>query len=119
MQISGRTPLAIGGSNDNIFAGTYIEFMPDDGILQFGFTSDCGAAAFDEFKLDVLCGTELIASAFNPRSTGAAGTAITPVYPDDFTLSCGAPAGVRIIGKIKSSSAAARNLFWVVMFDPA
>jgi len=113
MVISGRTNIAAGGLNANFFSGTYIEFMPGDGVLQFGFTTDLTAPTFDDIKLDVLCGTELIASSFNPPATAA-----NPIYPDAFTLSCGAPAGVRIIGKATNANAAAKNLFWSVMFDP-
>lgn len=112
MVISGRTNIGAGGSNANIFSGSYIEFMPDDGILQFGFTTDLTAATSDDISLDVLCGTELIASQFNPPASGA-----NPVYPDNFQLSCPAPAGVRIIGKTSNKNAAAKNLFWQVIYD--
>jgi len=111
--ISNRTNLAAGGSNDNIFAGSYIEFMPNDGILQFGFTDDQPVATSDNVQLDVLCGTELIASSFNPRGPGGG----PPVYPDDFILSCPAPAGERIIGKARNKDASARNIWWSIMLD--
>jgi len=116
MLISGRVSQATGTQTDNIFAGTYIEFMPADGILQFGMTTDQPLATADNAKVDILCGTELIASSYSPRTTGAASM---PVYPDDFRLSCGAPAGVRIIGKHRNLGGATQVLFWEVMFDPA
>lgn len=112
MLISNRVNLAAGGQNDNIFAGSYIEFMPNDGILQFGLTSDLAAANSDDMVLDVLCGTDLIASSFNPPASAA-----PPIYPDHFLLSCPAPAGVRIIAKARNKNAAAKNLWWVVMLD--
>jgi hypothetical protein len=114
MLISNRANIAAGGINTNIFLGSYIEFMPDDGVLQFGFTTDAGTATPEDVKADILCGTELIASSYVPPSFAA----ITPpIYPDHFHLSCGAPAGVRIIGKVTNANAAARNLMWSVMFD--
>ena len=114
MLISGRDNLAAGGVNNNIFAGTYIEFMPSDGILQFGMTTDEAAATFDTQQIDILCGTMIIANNYNPPATGA-----NPVYPDHYVLSCPAPAGERIIGKHRNTAAGAKNLFWTVMFDMA
>lgn len=114
MQISGRTSIGAGGLNTNIFLGSYIEFMPDDGVLQFGLTTDAGVTTPEDVKVDILCGTELIASSFVPPSFAAI---TSPIYPDHFTLSCGAPAGVRIIGKVSNANAGARNIMWSVMFD--
>jgi len=110
--ISDRVNLAAGAVNQNIFAGNYIEFVPDDCILQFGFTSDEAAATADNIKLDVLCGTEQIARQYVPRASGA-----QPVFPDDFHLSCPAPAGERIVGSVRNAAAGAKNLFWVLMLD--
>lgn len=112
MIISGRTNIGASSTVANIFSGSYIEFMPDDGILQFGYTSDLTAATSDDMAIDTLCGTELISSAYNPPATAA-----NPVYPDHFLLSCPAPAGQRIIGKASNKNAAAKNLFWAVMLD--
>ena len=114
MLISGRTNVLAGGNNPNIFAGTYIEFMPDDGILQFGMTSDEAAVSFDNISVDILCGTMIIANNYNPPATAA-----NPVYPDHYVLSCPAPAGERIIGKVRNAAGVAKNLFWTVMFDVA
>ncbi len=112
MIISDRTNIAAGGLNANIFAGNYIEFMPDDGILQFGFTSDEAAATADNIRLDVLCGTEQIGRQYVPPATAA-----QPVYPDHFRLSCPAPAGERIVASVRNAAAAAKNLFWEVILD--
>ena len=112
MLISNRTNIGAGGQNDNLFAGSYIEFMPNDGILQFGFTSSEAFATADNISVDVLCGTDLIASGFNPRATTS-----QPIYPDGFLLSCPAPAGERIIAKARNKAIAAKDVYWTVMFD--
>lgn len=117
MLMSGRVALAAGASNNNIFAGTYFEILPEDGILQFGFTTgDLAAITVADIELDVLCGQNAIAQNFNPRALGTAPQ--MPTFPDDFLLSCPALAGDRIIGKVRNLDAAnAAALYWSVMFD--
>jgi len=119
MIISGNTALAAGASNNNIFAGTYIEIMPADGVLQFGFTTgDLAGITLADIEVDVMCGMELIANNYNPRALGA--TPQMPIFPDDFLLSCPALEGTRIIGKVRNLDAAnAAVLHWSVVFDPA
>lgn len=115
--ISGRTALASSGVNNNFFSGSYIEILPTDAHLQFGFTSgDLAAITVADIEIDVLCGTDQIAKQFNPRALGVAPQA--PIYPDDFLLSCEAIAGDRIIGTVRNLDAAnAAALYWAVIVE--
>ena len=117
MLINGRTALAAGGSNNNIFAGYIIEVMPADGFLSFGFTTgDLAGITVADTEVDIICGMEIIANNFMPRALGAAPQA--PIIPDDFLLSCPALAGDRIVGKVRNLDAAnASALYWTVILD--
>lgn len=117
MLVNGRTALAAGGSNNNFFAGSAIEYMPADGFLSFGFTTgDLAAITISDTEVDIICGMELIATNFMPRALG-----VTPGVPEldkDFLLSCPALAGDRIIGKVRNLDAAnASALYWTVIHD--
>lgn len=116
MLISGITQVAAASANNNIFQGTYIEVLPADGVLEFGFTSgDVAGITAEDVELDILCGMELIANNFQPLALGVSFRA--PAYPGDFQLSCPAVEGDRIIGKVRNLDAAAiLRLHWAVMF---
>jgi len=115
--INGRTALAAGASNNNFFAGTFIEFLPGDGVLQFGFTTgDLAAITVADIEVDIFVGNDVCALNFNPKALGI--TPQTPVFPDDFQLSCAAVGGDRLIGKVRNLDAAnAAALYWTVMLD--
>lgn len=119
MLINGRTPLVAGASNNNFFAGTFIEFLPGDGVLQFGFTQgDLDAVTAADIEVDIFVGNDVCALNFNPKPTGTAGILRTPIFPDDFLLSCAAVGGDRLIGKVRNLDAAnAAALYWTVMLD--
>ena len=112
MQISGRTNVAANGNNPNVLVGQFIEFPPRDGFIQYGLTSDLTSATADDFSVDVLSGTDIIARALAPRASGN-----QPVYPDDFHLSDAVAAGDRQIIGVTSKNAAAKNLFWNLIYD--
>ena len=117
MLINGRTALAAGASNNNFFAGTFIEFLPGDGVLQFGFTSgDLAAITTADIEVDIFVGNDVCTLNFNPKPTGTG--ALPPVFPDDFFLSCAAVGGDRLIGKVRNLDGAnAAALYWTVMLD--
>ncbi len=114
MYISGRTNVAAGARNDNVLAGQYIEFPPRHGFIQYGLTSDLTAVTADDFSVDVVSGTDIIARALAPRASAA-----QPVYPDDFHLSDAVAAGDRQIIGVSNKNAGAKNLFWSLIYDIA
>jgi hypothetical protein len=118
MIMSGRTALALSSSNNNFFAGSPLEFIPADGVAQFGFTTgDLAAITIADVEVDVICGGEAIALNFNPLALGT--TPRTPTYPDDFQLTGVCMQGDRLIGKVRNlDAAAAAALYWAVIFDP-
>jgi|SRR6267378_8561280 len=119
MLISNRTALAAGASNNNFFAGTFIEFLPGDGVLQFGFVSgDLDGITGGDIEVDIFVGNDVCALNFLPRTTGTAVQNRAPIFPDDFQLSCAAVGGDRLIGKVRNLDAVnAAALYWAVMLD--
>lgn len=115
--MNGRTALAAGATNNNIFAGTIYEIMAEDCILHFGFTTgDLAGITVGDIEVDIICGGDLIANNFMPRALGA--TPQAPIIPDDFLLSCPALAGDRIVGKVRNLDGAnAAALYWTVICE--
>ncbi len=111
MLIGDTLTLAAGAFNQNVVAGKYIEFVPRDGIVQFGLTSD-SAAAIGDLRVDVLSGTDIIAQQVIPRPSAS-----TPVFPDDFHLSDAVAAGDRIIISVRNGGGVSHTLYWAIMYD--
>src|SRR5258707_13917824 len=82
MLIGNRTNVGAGARVENMLAGQYIEFPPRHGYIQYGLTSDLTAVTADDFSVDVVSVTDIIARALAPPPSGP-----QPVHPDDFHLS--------------------------------
>lgn len=112
MRIANVQNVAANSRVDNVLAGQFIEFPPRHGFMQYGLTSDLTAATAGDFSVDVLSGTDQVARGLAPRASGA-----QPVYPDDFHLTDAVAAGDRQIIGVSSKNAAAKNLFWDLIYD--
>src|SRR5258707_3105374 len=114
MLIGNRTNVGAGAGVDNVIAGQSMESRPRHAYIQYGLTSDLTAVTADDFSVDVVSGTDIIARALAPRASGA-----QPVYPDDFHLSDAVAAGDRQIIGVSNKNAGAKNLFWSLIYDMA
>jgi hypothetical protein len=117
MLMTGRTAIAAAGQNNNFFAGTQIEFLPGDGIIEIGlYGGDIAGITTGDLEVDIICGNMSIGLNILPQANGAAGR--IPLYPDDYLLSGTCLGADRLIGKVRNLDAAnAAVLYWAVKFD--
>lgn len=119
MYMQKLTVVAAATTNNNLYAGTYLENMPSAGLLNFAFSGGGVGITSDEVEIQVICGGETLVLEWNPTVSGAAEP--TPIKnPDDFTLSCPALPGDRIIAVVRNKDGAvALRLLWAVSFEAA
>lgn len=114
MQMIGKTTIAAGSANNNIWSGQAFEFIPALSAAAFGFIAGGTGIAVGDVEIDVICGGEAIGLNFLCNIGGT-----IPKYPDDVTLEGFCAPGDRLIGKIRNADAAnAADVYWLVKIDP-
>lgn len=109
--IQGSVSIAASSVNDNVLSGSQFEFMPYNGMLEFGLAGDANGG---DLRVDVYSGQDVLMENA-PMSVQAR----IPIYPDDFSLTDVAAAGERIKVRVRNTSAAgARVIYFAVRITP-
>jgi len=109
--IVGSVSIPASGVNDNVLAGSQWEYMPFDGVLEFGLNGDANGA---DLRVDVFSGADILL-----ENAPMSAQNRMPVYPDDYPLNDVATAGERIKIRVRNTNgAAARTLFFVLKISP-
>lgn len=109
--IQDSVSVAAASVNDNVLQGSQFEFMPYNGVIEFGLVGDANAS---DLVVDVYTGQDVLTENMQPSAQNR-----TPIYPEDFTLTDVAAAGERIKVRVRNTNgAAARTLFYTLRINP-
>jgi len=110
--MSGRTPLGIGATVQNAFAGSQYEFAPYDCTLEVGVLADK-----TQVSMALYSGPDVLAEPGSIVPSAAAEAA--PKYPDEYHWEDEAAGGDRLKLSLTNGNAAATVVNWVVRITPA
>lgn len=109
--IQGSASIAASSVNDNVLTGSQFEYMPFNGLVEFGLAGDANGA---DLRIDVFSGQDILAEQLQPSIQNR-----IPIYPDDYILQDVAAAGERLKVRVRNTSAAgARTINFGVRITP-
>jgi len=106
--LTDRRSVAANATVDNVLSGKEYEFMPFDGMVEFGIV-----AAATGIQASVISGTDVLT-----RNSPISEANRFPVYPDDFALNDTVGAGERLIVSLLNTTAGAIVVFTAVKVTP-
>ncbi len=107
--ITDRRSVAANASVANVLSGSQYEFLPFDGVVEFGLVASAVG-----MNATVTSGTDILQQ---DQEISAANR--LPIYPDDFVLTDVAAAGERLVVGLRNTTGAAITTFVVVKITPA
>lgn len=108
MYIQTKTQINASTVNDNVIAGNQFEFFPTRALAMIGLDSDAAG-----LEIDVLVGQRSYVTRFIPPTDNRFAK-----MPDEFTLKVPGLQGERLIIRARETSAANRQLFTSVQYNP-
>lgn len=110
--ISGRSPIGIGGSIQNVLTGSQYELAPFDGTIEIGCCADKNLVSCAIFS-----GPDVLQEpgGFVPLRA----VDVAPAYPDDYHWEDEVASGDRLKLSFLNGNAAAVTVMWACRITPA